>query len=122
MKKAYLAVLLAAALAGCAYNVTLFPRGGGDQATGTFEVGSQTMTVKLNGETYTGNVIAGSTVGIGTVGTKTATMVGSTNQRSALLKGPNGLIRCEYVIQVRGGNGTCVDSREKVYDLGIAPQ
>lgn len=108
-------------LTGCAYNLTLHPRGGGDQAKGSFEVGSQTLTVNLNGDTYTGRAIAGSSTGFGIAGTKPVTMIGTTNQRSALLKGTRGMLRCEYVIQVSGGNGVCVDSTEKVYDLEISP-
>lgn len=113
-------IVLFVLLAGCSYNVTLYPRGGGDKAQGSFDVGSQTMTVNLNGETYTGNVVAGTSTGFGMVGVKPVTMTGTTNQRSALLKGPAGIIRCEYAVQIRGGNGTCIDSRERVYDLEIA--
>lgn len=118
----YLAVLITAALTGCAYNVTLYPRGGGDQATGTFDVGSQVLRVTLRGEEYSGRAVAGTSMGLGAVGTKPMVMSGTTNQRSALLEGKAGVIRCEWAIAVSGGNGVCVDSAEKTYDLSIKPQ
>jgi hypothetical protein len=116
----YLAVL-AMLLSGCAYNATLHERGSNMTASGTFEVGSQTLSVELDGGTYRGDVIAGTSAGFGLVGARPVTMMGATNQRSALLVGPKGVLRCEYMIQVSGGNGVCQHGDGRVFDLLLKP-
>ena len=84
-------------LSACGHIVTLYPRGGGHQATGTLNDGSRNMSITLKGETYTGQFIRGQTFGFGmgqsfgdhpTFGTPT--MVGSSNQSSALLVSSDG--------------------------------
>ena len=117
MKKLCLVVLLA--LGGCAYNVTLYPRGGGEQAIGKLDSASFTITVELNGETYSGRYIAGQSFGFATSGAAFASGIGMSNQRSALLKGPHGVIRCDFSVNAAGGNGLCQDSQNVVYDMLI---
>ena len=41
----YLVSLVALALAACGHVVTLYPRGGGEQATGTLNDGSRSMSI-----------------------------------------------------------------------------
>jgi hypothetical protein len=54
-----LSVFAALALAGCGHIVTLYPRGGGEQATGTLNDGSRNMTILLKGIPYTGQFVRG---------------------------------------------------------------
>lgn len=114
-------------LAGCTHTITLYPRGGGEQAAGTVNDGSKNMEVVLRGDMYTGSYVLGQTFGFGT-GTSfgarpafgTGLMVGNTNQASALLTGPKGVLRCDFmIVAARGGNGVCVDSGNTVYDMLI---
>ena len=118
----FLIVLL---LAGCTQTVTLFPRGGGEQAFGTLNDGSRNMEVVLKGETYTGSYVLGQTFGFGmaqSFGSRpafgTGMMVGSSKQATALLTSGRNVLRCEFVIvAVKGGNGVCVDKDNVTYDM-----
>jgi hypothetical protein len=131
MKKILLIVL--ASLAGCGHVVTLYPRGGGDQATGTLNDGSRNMTIILKGISYSGKFVRGQTFGFGmsqSVGSGfpkigTSMMVGSSNQSSALLVSDDGksVLRCELtVVAASGGNGVCVDKDSIVYDANLRVQ
>jgi hypothetical protein len=123
----YLLALTILLLAGCTHTITLYPRGGGEQASGSVNDGSRNMEVTLRGETYTGSYVLGQTFGLATGTTYgarpvfgTGVMVGNTNQATALLTGPKGVLRCEFVIvAARGGNGVCMDSANMVYDMLI---
>lgn len=121
MRSYFVVVLLA--LAGCTHTITLYPRGGGEQATGTVNDGSKNMEVRLRGDTYTGSYVLGQSVGVGIVGGANpvpVTTVSSTNNATALLIGPNGVLRCEFrIVAARGGNGVCVDSSNTTYDMLI---
>ena len=118
----FLIVLL---LAGCTQTITLFPRGGGEQAFGTLNDGSRNMEVVLKGETYTGSYALGQTFGFGTAQTYganpafgTGFMAGSNNHATALLTSGRNVLRCEFIIvAVRGGNGVCVDKDNVTYDM-----
>ena len=88
-----LILLVALALTGCGHIVTLYPRGGGEQATGTLNDGSRNMNITLKGTTYSGQFVRGQTFGFGigqSFGSRpafgTSMMVGSSNQSSALLR------------------------------------
>lgn len=119
--------LLCALLAGCTHTLTLFPRGGGEQAFGTLNDGSRSMEVRLKGETYRGNYVLGQTTGFGfgtTFGARPTTasgvMVGTNNNAAALLTSENGrsVLRCEFMIQAaKGGNGVCQDKDGVTYDM-----
>lgn len=113
-------------LAACSHTVTLYPRGGGETATGTLNDGGHSMEITLKGEVYRGNYILGQTVGYGFgqsfSGNRTAfgsgMMVSSNNQAAALLRSEKSVLRCEFVIvAARGGNGICVDKDNVVYDM-----
>ena len=81
------------------------------------------MEVRLHDDTYTGSYVLGQTVGVGLSGgayPHTVTTVGNTNDATALLTGPKGVLRCEFRITVtQGGNGVCTDSLNTVYDMQI---
>lgn len=112
-------------LAACGHTITLFPRGGGEQAQGTMNDGSRSMQVVLKGESYTGGFIRGATFGFGfgqTFGASptfgTGMMVGQSNQATALLTSGNNVLRCEFTLVVAiGGNGVCVDKDNVTYDM-----
>jgi len=121
MRSCLVALLLA--VAGCTHAIILYPRGGGEQATGTVNDASKNMEVRLRGDTYTGSYVLGQTVSVGMVGGANpvpVTTVGSTNNATALLTGPEGVLRCEFrIVAARGGNGVCVDSSNTIYDMLI---
>lgn len=135
MKSNLIKVLLGVAilsLSGCGHIVTLYPRGGGDQAVGTLNDGSRNMSVTLKGITYTGQYVRGQTFGFGlgqSFGASpsfgTNVMVGSSNQSSALLLSTDGknVLRCELtVVAAIGGNGVCLDKDNVTYDMNIKSQ
>jgi hypothetical protein len=125
-------VLFVLVLSGCSHTVTLYPRSGGEQATGTLNDGSRNMSVILKGTTYTGKFVPGQTFGFGvgqTFGARPAfgssMMVGTSNQSSALLISTDGksTLRCELkVVAAIGGNGMCVDKDNITYDMNIKTQ
>lgn len=123
--RSVVAIVSILVLTACSHTITLFPRGGGDQATGTLNDLSKAMEINLKGNRYTGTYSTGRVSSFGFVqryGARPATgnvfMSGSNNQATALLTGSNGVLRCEFVIDVAiGGNGVCVDTNEAVYDM-----
>jgi len=127
-----LAAILFLSLTACGHIVTLYPRGGGEQAIGTLNDGSRNMSITLKGTTYTGQFVRGQTFGFGigqSFGARpafgTSMMVGSSNQSSALLVSTNGqqVLRCELtVVAAIGGNGVCVDKDNITYDMGVKAQ
>jgi len=127
-----IAVLSVLALSACGHIVTLYPRGGGDQATGTLNDGSRNMSIYLKGLTYSGQFVRGQTFGFGvgqSFGARpafgTSMMVGSSNQSSALLVSSDGknVLRCELtVVAAIGGNGVCVDKDNITYDMNVKAQ
>ncbi len=118
-------IFCAALLVACSHTITLYPRGGGEQATGTLNDGSRSMEVTLKGETYSGDFVRGQTFGFGigqTLGARptfaSGIMVGSTNQATALLISGKNVLRCELVVvAASGGNGVCVDKDNVTYDM-----
>ena len=124
-----LIALSALALTACGHIVTLYPRGGGEQATGTLNDGSRNMSINLKGVTYSGQFVRGQTFGFGigqSFGARpafgTSMMVGSSNQSSALLISSDGkqVLRCELtVVAAIGGNGVCVDKDSITYDMNV---
>ena len=65
MRQRLASIALIVALSACGHIVTLYPRGGGDQATGTLNDGSRNMSVTLKGTTYIGKFVPGQTFGFG---------------------------------------------------------
>ncbi len=127
-----LAAVSILSLTACGHIVTLYPRGGGDQATGSLNDGSRNMSITLKGATYTGQFVRGQTFGFGvgqSFGVRpvfgTSMMVGSSNQSSALLVSSDGknVLRCELtVVAAIGGNGVCVDKDNVTYDMNVKAQ
>ena len=127
-----LIVISVLALSACGHIVTLYPRGGGEQATGTLNDGSRNMSISLKGVTYSGQFVRGQTFGFGigqSFGARpsfgTSMMVGSSNQSSALLVSADGkqVLRCELtVVAAIGGNGVCVDKDNVTYDMNVKAQ
>lgn len=123
----YLLIIGLALLGGCSsYNMTLYPRGGGDLVTGTASADRQ-LKVMLRGEEYEGRAVQAKSSGFGLAtkyGSAPTTVVssGSSNQWTALLTSNSKALRCEFMGDRQGGNGICVDSSEKVYDLLLKPQ
>lgn len=132
MNRTSLIPLIALILAGCGHMVTLYPRGGGEQATGTLNDGSRNMSVTLKGVTYSGRIMRGQTVGLGFTQSfggspsfGNALMVATTNQYSAVLVGTDNksILRCELRLDVAiGGNGICRDKDDLPYDMIIKAQ
>jgi len=120
------------ALTACGHIVTLYPRGGGEMATGTLNDGSRNISINLKGVTYSGQFVRGQTFGFGigqSFGARpsfgTSMMVGSSNQSSALLVSADGkqVLRCELtVVAAIGGNGVCVDKDNVTYDMNVKAQ
>lgn len=134
MKKSLKAIVAVSVLtlSACGHIVTLYPRGGGEQATGTLNDGSRNMSITVKGMTYSGQFVRGQTFGFGvgqSFGTRpafgTSMMVGSSNQSSALLISSDGksVLRCELtVVAAIGGNGVCVDKDNITYDMNVKAQ
>lgn len=113
-------------LAACSHTVTLYPRGGGEKATGTLNDGAQTMEITLKGKVYRGSYVLGQTVGFGFGQTFSGTsstfgsgmVFGNDNKAAALLRSDQNVLRCEFVIETaKGGNGVCVDKDNVTYDM-----
>ena len=95
-------------VASCAQTMTLFPRGGGPQVSGTIDTVTQKMSIALDGETYTGEYIG---AGRGS------------KQYSGLLVSPSGkTLRCEFAGALgETGNGVCQHGGGRTYDLQLKP-
>ena len=106
-------------LSGCTHTITLYPRAGGERASGTVNDGLRKMTVLLNGETYTGSYILEQSTGVGIINGNVATVTSNTSNASALLTSKNGILRCNFqIISAQGGSGTCTDGENNdVYDI-----
>lgn len=126
MNKTFGLAALIAMSAGCSsYTATLYPRGSGDVAVGV--AGSdREMRVTLRGDEYVGRIVQASSTGVGLAaryGTPTTgVMASASNQYAATLVNGSRALRCEFMGDRGGGNGVCVDSAEKVYDLVLKPQ
>ncbi len=123
-------------LSACSHTVTLFPRGGGDIATGTLNDGNRDVVVHLQGKTYTGKFVrnetygvsVGQSLGVGYLGRLnsmqqgfgTAGSFGSSNQASALLTSGSDALRCDLVVvNASDGSGVCSDRDGQLYDVLI---
>lgn len=124
-------IIAAVLLAGCAQTMTLYPRGGGTQATGELRTAEKTMTVTIDGEPYSGDFIGGRSTAFGAstglVGTKPVTMTGTStahsNAYSAILLSKSGkTLRCEFAGGLmESGNGVCQHGDGRVFDLLLKP-
>lgn len=122
--------LLVVLLAGCAQTMTLYPRPSGNPINGELRTAEQTMTVQIDGETYSGDFTRGRSTSVGmlnTYGTRPSfgTAVGTSysNSYSALLVSASGqTLRCEFVGGLmETGNGVCQHGDGRVFDLLLKP-
>lgn len=130
-KRISLVALLA--LASCAHEITLMPRGPGQPGHGSANAAmgdSGTLTIDLNGKTYTGRWVlvrgggAGFATGYsgGNVATGSAYGADMSAPGQALLSAPDGShLRCQfnYSSWSSAGAGQCQDDAGLVYDMMV---
>lgn len=130
MRKTVSILAAALALTGCAGYVQMMPRDSGKVYSGTVQgsaTGAGTMTIDIDGQTYTGPVVrtsSGDSFGFmqqygkrGMMSTGTMATVGSTANVKAILSSPAGRgLRCEFTSEGSGGGGVCVDDQGRVLD------
>lgn len=121
-------------LVGCAGKVQMMPRDSGKIYSGTVQgngMGSGTMSITIDDETYTGPVIrtsSGDSFGFiqqygsrGTSSFGTVVSSGGTANVKAMLASPNGRgLRCELTSTGVSGGGICVDDKLRVYDAVVS--
>lgn len=113
-----LLIVAAVLLASCARDVLLYPRTGGQFATGKLDAMNQTLEVQIGAESYRGRYgPAGTTTGLvlGTGGAAVA--VGSGNLMEGFLSGSAGVLRCQFTLIAGGGHGVCADRLNQLYDM-----
>lgn len=133
MKNISVMIVAAAMLTGCAGQVRMMPRDSGKIYNGTVEagVGGGTMSIAIDGETYTGPIIrttSGDSFGFaqayGKGGTSSFGMMassGGTSNVKGILSSPNGRgLRCEFTSTGSSGGGICVDDSSRVYDAVVS--
>lgn len=130
MRKTVSILAAVLALTGCAGYVQMMPRDSGKVYSGTVQgsaTGAGTMTIDIDGQTYTGPVVrtsSGDSFGFmqqygkrGMTSTGTMATVGSTATVKAILSSPAGRgLRCEFTSEGSGGGGVCVDDQGRVLD------
>lgn len=130
MRKTVSFLAAALALSGCAGYVQMMPRDSGKVYSGTVQgsaTGAGTMTIDIDGQTYTGPVVrtsSGDSFGFmqqygkrGLMSTGTMASVGGTVTVKAILSSPAGRgLRCEFTSDGSGGGGVCVDDLGRVLD------
>jgi hypothetical protein len=95
-------------LVGCTQTMILFPRGGGPQVLGTLNAVGSTMSIGLDGETYTGDFMRSGR--------------GSNNYSGLLVSKSGKTLRCEFVGDIGvTGNGVCQHGGGQTYDLLLNP-
>lgn len=130
MKKTVFMLAAALALSGCAGvgYVQIMPRDSGKVYSGTVQGsgGRGTMTIDIDGQTYTGPVVrTGSDdsfgfvqqYGKGGMSTGTVGSFGGTDTVKAILSSPTGRgLRCEFTSTGSSGGGVCVNDLGRVFD------
>jgi hypothetical protein len=121
-------------LAGCTGQVQMMPRDSGKIYSGTVQgsaTGSGTMSITIDGETYTGPIVrtsSGESFGFiqqygrgGATAFSTVVSSGGTHNVKGILSSPNGRgLRCEFTSDGGGGGGICVDDKSRVYDAVVS--
>lgn len=134
MIRGFWALTLLVTLVGCSGTIQLMPRDSGKVYSGAVQgsaTGAGTMTIDIDGETYTGSVVrtsSGDSFGFmqqygkrGTMSTGTMASVGSTATVKAILSSPAGRgLRCEFSSDGSGGGGVCVDDQGRVLDAIVS--
>jgi hypothetical protein len=125
---------LVSVVAGCSGMIQLMPRDSGKVYSGTVQgsaTGAGTMTINIEGETYTGPVVrTGSNDSFGflqqygkrgLMSTGTMASIGNTATVKAILTSPAGRgLRCEFTSDGTGGGGVCVDDQGRVLDAIVS--
>ena len=133
MRYLYLTFALAF-LSGCTGQVQMMPRDSGKIYSGTVQgsaTGSGTMSISIEGETYTGPIVrtsSGESFGFiqqygrsGATAFSTVISSGGTHSVKGILSSPNGRgLRCEFTSAGGGGGGICVDDKARVYDAVVS--
>ena len=102
----FVALTMAILVTGCAHDLTLVPRGGGNKGAGVAKELGQSVQIEINGKVYYGNYVFGGGSAVSGKG-------------RILVTSPDGdAIRCEFQYDI-SGIGTCHDSSGKEYDLQI---
>lgn len=131
-------ILAAAALAGCAHQISLVPRDNGPIGKGSAPASmgdSGKLSVELGGKNYSGEwvfVRDGGSVGAAfgsawsgssaAYGNSTFFGASSTGNGRAILTAPDGSrIRCVFRYNAMGGTGVgeCIDDEDHLYDMFI---
>lgn len=127
-------LVLAVALSGCAFQVTMMPRDSGAVYTGHMEgsSGSGTLTMAMPQGACTGPVVksaSGASFGFaqtfGRVGNRpfsgtTTAMTSGDSQFKAILSCGDGTgLRCDLTSTGGAGGGICVDDKGRVYDAVV---
>lgn len=120
-------------LAGCAAQVQMMPRDSGKVYSGTVQGNgmSGTMSITIDGETYTGPIVrttASESFGLvqqfGRNGASSlATVVSSSGTANVkgILSSANGRgLRCEFTSTGGSGGGICLDDKSRVYDAVVS--
>lgn len=118
--KGLLAALAVMALTGCGGSLKLLE--GGKVHQGQFDAVGKTLSVAVDGMTYSGTYItnASSTYGGIFVGAKYVpvnTYSSGTMGRAILTAANGNVIRCEFMAQGMNAQGSCTDNNGKTYDL-----
>lgn len=113
-------------LSGCAGNLLLHPRDGGDKAYGAFNTGDKSMEVTSGGKRYAGGYVTNAGGSVTTAqafsGGASAFGTGQTfhggNSGVALLAAADGdTMRCEFNYQGLRAIGVCQTRAGRVFDL-----
>lgn len=136
--KVFGTLLIAVALTGCAFKVTMMPRDGGKTYEGQLQSdggSGGTMSITIDDVSYTGPIMkVGSNSTFGFAQAYGSNSRGTTARASAftqsygdsffkaILSGSGGKgLRCDISGRIEGGGGVCVDDAGKVYDVIYAP-
>ena len=121
-------------LLGCTGQVQMMPRDSGKIYSGTVQgsaTGSGTMSIAIDGETYTGPIVrtsSGDSFGFiqqygrgGATAFSTVVSSSGTHNVKGILSSTNGRgLRCEFTSDGNGGGGICVDDKSRIYDAVVS--
>lgn len=128
MRWIYLAVLL---LQACAHSLAIHPRDGSPRGEGVANESDQSVTINLQGKTYTGKYVYGggavaltnfTAFGGGSAFGSGITYMGGAGSGRIFVTAPSGsALRCvfDYSEWTSTGMGACQDNAGKEYDLLI---
>ena len=122
----------------CSHQLSLYPRGGGQVATGVANEAGKTIEIQFEGHLYKGRYSydGGGVVSVQSFGTSqafsgarsvtaqgssygTAYVPGTGNGRIFAIAPSGNSIRCEFQYKGGSGLGVCEDNQGRVFDLVI---